>query len=561
MFKKLEKLKMKGKLTYGYVLVIGLMAFISIVAIVGMFLINSKMNYYIKGSQAADTAVKSCRIYVNVAARNIREMALNDDKGTYDGYIKEIQKNIENLSGELDNLKKADVLDSNIYNKYSDSINEWIQIGNKIMEQLQTGNKEEAVRMIFEECTPALQAALNVSKEIDTATDELKKEALSENTFTITISIIEIIVLLLLAIGMAYAVEKRIISSILTPLLEIENAAIEMSKGNLHNNLTYHSNDEMGRLAHSLRSSIHTLSEYIEDIDRAMKEFSEGNFDVKPNVDWKGDFVNILDSFMHFEKKMAETVKNIQRVSNQVTDSSEQVSQSSGELASGATEQAGIIEELTATVEDVSVRIRNNADNAKIISKDVEAVGVEIINSNGKMQEMVKSMNEISDSSHEISKIIATINDIASQTNLLALNASIEAARAGEAGRGFAVVADQVSVLAAQSSEAAKDSTALIESSVSAVERGMIIADETAKQLENAVEGSKEITEKVNQIATASEEQSEAVVQINTGIEHINDVVRNNSANSEECAASSLEMAQQAEILNSLIREFNVRKF
>lgn len=561
MFKKLEKLKMKGKLTYGYVLVIGLMAFISIVAIVGMFLINSKMNYYIKGSQAADTAVKSCRIYVNVAARNIREMALNDDKGTYDGYIKEIQKNIENLSGELDNLKKADVLDSNIYNKYSDSINEWIQIGNKIMEQLQTGNKEEAVRMIFEECTPALQATLNVSKEIDTATDELKKEALSENTFTITISIIEIIVLLLLAIGMAYAVEKRIISSILTPLLEIENAAIEMSKGNLHNNLTYHSNDEMGRLAHSLRSSIHTLSEYIEDIDRAMKEFSEGNFDVKPNVDWKGDFVNILDSFMHFEKKMAETVKNIQRVSNQVTDSSEQVSQSSGELASGATEQAGIIEELTATVEDVSVRIRNNADNAKIISKDVEAVGVEIINSNGKMQEMVKSMNEISDSSHEISKIIATINDIASQTNLLALNASIEAARAGEAGRGFAVVADQVSVLAAQSSEAAKDSTALIESSVSAVERGMIIADETAKQLENAVEGSKEITEKVNQIATASEEQSEAVVQINTGIEHINDVVRNNSANSEECAASSLEMAQQAEILNSLIREFNVRKF
>lgn len=561
MFKKLEKLKMKGKLTYGYVLVIGLMAFISIVAIVGMFLINSKMNYYIKGSQAADTAVKSCRIYVNVAARNIREMALNDDKGTYDGYIKEIQKNIENLSGELDNLKKADVLDSNIYNKYSDSINEWIQIGNKIMEQLQTGNKEEAVRMIFEECTPALQATLNVSKEIDTATDELKKEALSENTFTITISIIEIIVLLLLAIGMAYAVEKRIISSILTPLLEIENAAIEMSKGNLHNNLTYHSNDEMGRLAHSLRSSIHTLSEYIEDIDRAMKEFSEGNFDVKPNVDWKGDFVNILDSFMHFEKKMAETVKNIQRVSNQVTDSSEQVSQSSGELASGATEQAGIIKELTATVEDVSVRIRNNADNAKIISKDVEAVGVEIINSNGKMQEMVKSMNEISDSSHEISKIIATINDIASQTNLLALNASIEAARAGEAGRGFAVVADQVSVLAAQSSEAAKDSTALIESSVSAVERGMIIADETAKQLENAVEGSKEITEKVNQIATASEEQSEAVVQINTGIEHINDVVRNNSANSEECAASSLEMAQQAEILNSLIREFNVRKF
>ena len=73
---------------------------------------------------------------------------------------------------------------------------------------------------------------------------------------------------------------------------------------------------------------------------------------------------------------------------------------------------------------------------------------------------------KLSDASKEIDKIIATINEIASQTNLLALNASIEAARAGEAGRGFAVVANQVNVLADQSAQAAKESSALIESSV-----------------------------------------------------------------------------------------------
>ena len=66
--------------------------------------------------------------------------------------------------------------------------------------------------------------------------------------------------------------------------------------------------------------------------------------------------------------------------------------------------------------------------------------------------------------------------EIASQTNLLALNASIEAARAGEAGKGFAVVANQVNVLADQSAEAAKESAALIERSVNAVEKGMIVA-------------------------------------------------------------------------------------
>ncbi len=57
-----------------------------------------------------------------------------------------------------------------------------------------------------------------------------------------------------------------------------------------------------------------------------------------------------------------------------------------------------------------------------------------------------------------------------------ALNASIEAARAGEAGKGFAVVANQVNVLADQSAQAAKESAALIESSVSAVEKGMVVA-------------------------------------------------------------------------------------
>ena len=50
----------------------------------------------------------------------------------------------------------------------------------------------------------------------------------------------------------------------------------------------------------------------------------------------------------------------------------------------------------------------------------MEQLGQALIESNGKMQEMVVSMNEINDASHEIDKIIATINEIASQTNLLA---------------------------------------------------------------------------------------------------------------------------------------------
>ena len=558
---KLENMRLQERINYGYRKVILMMLISGLLSIVVIGVLFANMLHYINNVTVADQSVKICRINVNTAARNIREMALNDDASTYDSYEQTVKRLLAEVDTSLKALKDTGIVPDSNYEEYATALSKWGNVGYSIMEEVQNGNKEQAVNEIFDDCVPALNNLVQLAIKLDDITDEVKAQA-ARTTYIFTFAgFVCIIVCLALAWMLTGRTSKKVLESILEPLRAVEAVAKELTEGNLHSTLEYRSEDEIGRLAHSLRKSIRILGSYVDDIGRAMKLFAEGNFDVQPEVEWKGDFVGILDSFMMFEKSIADTIKGIQNVSNEVSSAAEQVASSSNDLADGATNQAAVVEELTATVAGVSEQVEKNSQSAKEISARVDELGNAIMESNGKMHEMVDSMNEISDASKEIDKIIATINEIASQTNLLALNASIEAARAGEAGRGFAVVANQVNVLADQSAQAAKESSALIESSVRAVEKGMVIAGQTATQLEAVADSSKMITEEVTNIAETLETQTSEIQQINEGIEQINDVVQTNSATAEECAASSEEMSSEAENLREMIRKFKIAEF
>ena len=555
---KLENLHLKERINYGYRKVIIMMLVSGLLSIVVIGILFFNMKRYVQNVTVADQAVKICRINVNAAARNIREMALNNDASSYDNYEQTVKKMLAEVDTQLNNLKKSGVVPDADYEEYSSALADWGNIGYSIMEKIKSGDKDKAVDSILNDCTPALNKAVEIAIRLDEITDEQSSRSVRVTVIFAVAGVACIIVCLVLAWKLTTKTGKKVLETILVPLREVEAVAQELTDGNLHSTLEYHSDDEIGRLAHSMRKSIRILGSYVDDIGRAMKMFAEGNFDVQPEVEWKGDFVGILNSFMMFEESMAETIKGIQHVSDEVSDAAEQVAASSNDLADGATNQAAVVEELTATVAGVSEQVEKNSQSAKEISGRVDELGNAILESNGKMKDMVDSMNEINVASKQIDKIIATINEIASQTNLLALNASIEAARAGEAGKGFAVVANQVNVLADQSAQAAKESATLIETSVKAVEKGMVIAGQTASQLQEVAENSQIITKEVTNIADTLETQATEIKQINDGIEQINDVVQTNSATSEECAASSQEMSSEAENLREMIQKFKI---
>ena len=561
MKKKLEDMHLQERINYGYRKVIIMMLVSGLFSIIVIGVLFANMFNYAENVSAADKAVKMCRINVNAAARNIREMALNNDTSSYNDYELTVEKLLTDVDSQLQIIKKSGVVSEADYNEYASYLSQWGNIGYSIIENIKSGNKDKATEEILNKCTPALNKLVEKATSLGDITDKASNKAAITTFIFAAAGIVCIIVCLSIAWILAKRTSKKVLETIIAPLKSVENTADEMMKGNLHSTLDYKSDDELGRLAHSLRNSIAILGSYVDDIDRAMKLFAEGNFDVKPEVEWKGDFVGILNSFMLFEESMAETIKGIQRVSDEVSSAAEQVASSSNELADGATNQAAVVEELTATVAGVAEQVENNSQSAKQISSRVGNLGEAISESNSKMQEMVASMNDINEASNEIDKIIATINEIASQTNLLALNASIEAARAGEAGKGFAVVANQVNLLADQSAKAAKESAVLIETSVRAVKKGMMIADETATQLEEVAGSSKMITEEVTDIADTLEQQTVEIKQINEGIEQINDVVQTNSATSQECAAASEQMSSEAENLREMIRRFKVASF
>lgn len=373
---------------------------------------------------------------------------------------------------------------------------------------------------------------------------------------SILVTIIVTIVMVLLAIVISITTAN----SIVKPIRKIVATMDEVENGNLSVSVDHHSKDETGQLANSINETIINLNGYVSEISRLCQELSNGNFDISRQIEFKGDFIQIIDAIDSVSDHLSDTMEQINIAAEQVNQGASQIADGATALASGTTEQASSIEELASIISTMNDKVTNNAENAAEANNKAVLAGEKIDQSNNHMKDMIVAMTNISEKSNEISNIIKTIEDISFQTNILALNAAIEAARAGASGKGFAVVADEVRNLASKSAEAAQSTTELIQQTISAVESGSNIANETANALNASVEVTNQAVALIEEISTASKEQAVMIEQINVGIDQISSVVQTNAATSEQSAASSEELTGQASELNDLTAKFRLKR-
>lgn len=352
---------------------------------------------------------------------------------------------------------------------------------------------------------------------------------------------------------------NSILGEIAKPLEEVSEVMNEISNGNLNVSVIGFYKGSFDELKQAVNRMGSRLENIVGEISTVTGEIGSGNLNIENVSAFGGDFNAISDALNTIILTLNNLLGDINNAADQVNSGANQVSDGSQALAQGSTEQASSIQELTASIAEIADQTKSNAvDSNKARELAVDVMG-NAEKGNNQMIEMQRSMVDINKSSVDISKIIKVIDDIAFQTNILALNAAVEAARAGQHGKGFAVVAEEVRTLAARSAEAAKETTGLIEGSISKVQEGTKIADETAGALDEIVAGIAKVNDLIGNIATASNEQATGIAQINLGVEQVAQVVQQNSATAEQSAAASEELSSQSMLLKQMIDQFKLR--